>query len=166
MIIMLGLASLASVIGLAAIVGAFLAGMVIGESAEREALETEVAPVAAFFTPFFFGFIGAQIDLAGLIEPTTLLLVLGLTALAAITKFGGAFLGAIREGTSRAMLVGWGMIPRGEVGIVVAGVGLGVGAIDVRIYSIVVAMAVLTTLIVPPFLPRLIRHAEPSIRTP
>ena len=68
MIVMLGLAALASYIGLAAIIGAFLAGMVVGESSERHALESEVAPVAAFFTPFFFGFIGAQIDLAGLAD--------------------------------------------------------------------------------------------------
>ncbi len=71
MIVMLGLAALAAVIGLAAIIGAFLAGMVVGESAERDALEAETAPVAAFFTPFFFGFVGAQVDLAVFGQPQT-----------------------------------------------------------------------------------------------
>jgi Kef-type K+ transport system membrane component KefB len=158
MIAMLGLAALASVIGLAAIIGSFLAGMVAGESSEREALEAEVAPLAAFFTPFFFGFIGAQVDLAGLATPPALLSLAGITALAVVSKFAGAFLGAIRRGPTAAVLIGWGMVPRGEVGIVVAGLGLSAGAIDAPIYSLVVGMAVITTMIVPPLLPVLVRR--------
>ena len=69
MILMLGLAALAAQIGLAAIIGAFLAGMVVGESSERHALETETAPVAAFFTPFFFGFVGRAGGSGGLRQP-------------------------------------------------------------------------------------------------
>ena len=160
MIIMLGLAALASLIGLAAIIGAFLAGMVVGESSERHALEAEVAPVAAFFTPFFFGFIGAQVDLAGLANVDAMLLLAGITALAVASKFVGAFIGALGHGRWRATLVGWGMVPRGEVGIVVAGLGLSAGAIDSEIYSVVVGMAIITTLIVPPLLPWLVRKAE------
>ena len=166
MILMLGLASLASVIGLAAIIGAFLAGMVVGESSERHALEAEVAPVAAFFTPFFFGFIGAQVDLAGLANMEAILILLGITALAVASKFIGAFIGAFRSGLWRGILVGWGMVPRGEVGIVVAGLGLSAGAIDSEIYSVVVGMAILTTLIVPPLLPALLRRAEGLERPP
>jgi Kef-type K+ transport system membrane component KefB len=160
MIVMLGLAALAAFIGLAAIIGAFLAGMVVGESNERRALEAEVAPVAAFFTPFFFGFIGAQIDLAGLANVEAVLLLLGITGLAIATKFAGAFLGGIREGIARATLIGWGMVPRGEVGIVVAGLGLQQGAIAAEMYTVVVGMAILTTLVVPPLLPALVRRAE------
>ena len=160
MIVMLGLAALASLIGLAAIIGAFLAGMVVGESSERHALEAEVAPVAAFFTPFFFGFIGAQVDLAGLATLNSILLLAGITVLAVVSKFAGAFVGALRQGRARAVLIGWGMVPRGEVGIVVAGLGLSAGAIDGEIYSVVVGMAIITTLIVPPLLPRLVRAAE------
>lgn len=160
MIVMLGLAALASYIGLAAIIGAFLAGMVVGESSERHALEAEVAPVAAFFTPFFFGFIGAQVDLGALATLDALMLLAGITVLAVLTKFVGAFVGALREGRARATLVGWGMVPRGEVGIVVAGLGLSAGAIESEIYSVVVGMAILTTLIVPPLLPALVRRAR------
>ena len=162
MILMLGLAALAAVIGLAAIIGAFLAGMVVGESSERHALEVEVAPVAAFFTPFFFGFIGAQVDLTALADPLTIALLAALTALAVATKFIGAFLGSIRLGRQRAALIGWGMIPRGEVGIVIAGLGLGAGAISGQLYSVVVGMAVLTTLLVPPLMGPLVRVAEPE----
>jgi len=160
MIVMLGLAALASVVGLAAIIGAFLAGMVVGESSERHALESEVAPVAAFFTPFFFGFIGAQVDLAGLASAEAIVLLAGITVLAVASKFIGAYLGAIRQGYRQAALVGWGMVPRGEVGIVVAGLGLSSGAIDSEIYSVVVGMAIITTLVVPPLLPILVRGAE------
>jgi Kef-type K+ transport system membrane component KefB len=165
MIIMLGLAALAATIGLAAIIGAFLAGMVVGESSERRALEAEVAPVAAFFTPFFFGFIGAQVDLNGLASPEALILLAGITLLAIASKFIGAFLGSVREGVRQATLIGWGMVPRGEVGIVVAGLGLATGAIEAEIYSVVVGMAIITTLVVPPFLPRLVRGAEASPST-
>ncbi|MGI8828556.1 MAG: cation:proton antiporter, partial [Candidatus Limnocylindria bacterium] len=149
-----------SVVGLAAIIGAFLAGMVVGESSERHALEAEVAPVAAFFTPFFFGFIGAQVDIAGLANVDLLVLLAAITALALASKFIGAFIGALGQGRARATLIGWGMVPRGEVGIVVAGLGLSTGAIDAEIYSVVVGMAILTTLIVPPLLPLLVRRAE------
>jgi Kef-type K+ transport system membrane component KefB len=162
MIVMLGLAALASIIGLAAIIGSFLAGMVVGESSERHALEEEVNPVAAFFTPFFFGYIGAQIDLAGLASVEALGFLLAITVVAALTKFVGAYLGSIRLGRPRATLIGWGMVPRGEVGIVVAGLGLQAGAISGSLYSVVVGMAVLTTLVVPPLLPRLLRVAEPE----
>ena len=159
MIVMLGLAALAAQIGLAAIIGAFLAGMVVGESSERHALETEVGPVAAFFTPFFFGFIGAQVDVAGLASPAVLALVAGITVVAVVTKFAGAFVGALSTGRDQALLIGWGMVPRGEVGIVVAGLGLQAGAIDGELYTVVVGMAILTTLIVPPLLPLLVRRA-------
>jgi Kef-type K+ transport system membrane component KefB len=162
MILMLGLAALAALIGLAAIIGAFLAGMVVGESSEKHALEEEVAPVAAFFTPFFFGFIGAQVDLSAFSSVNIILLLLGLTAIAVATKFVGAFLGALRVGRARATLIGVGMIPRGEVGVVVAGLGLTAGAISGELYSVVVGMAILTTLLVPPLLPALARRAEPK----
>ena len=162
MIVMLGLAAVSASIGLAAIIGAFLAGMVVGESSEKPSLEQEVTPVAAFFTPFFFGFIGAQVDLAGLASIQALLLLLGVTLLAVLAKFVGAFLGSIDRGGRRATTIAWAMVPRGEVGIVVAGLGLTTGAIDGELYSVVVGMAVLTTLIVPPLLPRLLDAAEPE----
>jgi Kef-type K+ transport system membrane component KefB len=160
MIVMLGLAALAAFIGLAAVIGAFLAGMVVGESSERHALEEEVAPLAAFFTPFFFGFVGAQVDLAVFASLEALGLLAAITLLAVATKFVGSFAGAVRLGVRKAALIGWGMVPRGEVGVVVAGLGLSVGAIAEELYSVVVAMAVVTTLIVPPVLGRLVRLAE------
>ena len=93
----------------------------------------------------FRRFIGAQVDLAGLASAGALLILLGVTAVAVVTKFVGALIGALREGIRRAVLIGWGMVPRGEVGIVVAGLGLSAGAIDSRTYSAVVGMAIITT---------------------
>jgi Kef-type K+ transport system membrane component KefB len=163
MIIMLGLAAVSAIIGLAAIIGAFLAGMVVGEASEKHALEEEVAPIAALFTPFFFGTIGAQVDLAGLASREALGLLVAITVIAVVAKFAGAYLGSLNMGRARARLIGWGMVPRGEVGIVVAGLGLQLGAIEGQLYSVVIGMAVITTLIVPPLLPRLLSSAEPGV---
>ncbi len=134
--------------------------MVVGESSEKHALEEEVAPVAAFFTPFFFGSIGAQIDLDGPRRWAVLGTLVFVVAVAIATKFTGALLGAIRLGRERAVLIAAGMVPRGEVGIVVAGLGLQLGAIQSSTYSVVVGMAIITTLLIPPFLPGLVRRAE------
>jgi len=163
MILMLGLAALAAQIGLAAIIGAFLAGMVVGESSERHALETETAPVAAFFTPFFFGFVGAQIDPAAFGSLPTLALLVGVTVLAIAAKFAGSFLGAIRAGRKRAVLIAWGMVPRGEVEIIVAGLALTAGAIKPDLYAVIVGMVVITAILVPPLMGPLVRRAEPAI---
>jgi len=163
MIVMLGLAALAAQIGLAAIIGAFLAGMVVGESSERHALETETAPVAAFFTPFFFGFVGAQVDPAAFGSLPTLALLAGVTLLAIVAKFAGSFLGAIRIGRKRALLIGWGMVPRGEVEIIVAGLALTAGAIKPDLYAVIVGMVAITAIVVPPLMEPLVRRAEPAI---
>jgi Kef-type K+ transport system membrane component KefB len=165
MIVMLGLAALSAAIGLAAIIGAFLAGLVVGESAERDALEQETAPIAALFTPFFFGFVGAQIDLGVFATPTTVALLVGITALAIVTKFAGSFLGALRVGRDRALLIGWAMVPRGEVEIIVAGLALAAGAFGPDLYLVVVGMVVITSMVVPPLLAPLVRRAEPGIGT-
>ncbi len=163
MILMLGLAALAAQIGLAAIIGAFLAGMVVGESSEQHALETETAPVAAFFTPFFFGFVGAQVDPAAFGSLATIGLLVGVTVLAIAAKFAGSFLGAIRLGRDRAALIAWGMVPRGEVEIIVAGLALTAGAFDANVYAVIVGMVVATALIVPPLMGPLVRRAEPEL---
>jgi Na+:H+ antiporter len=148
----LGLAAAAGQIGLAAIVGAFLAGMVVAETREERSIEDEVAPLYAFFPPFFFAFIGLQVDLGALAGGGTLALLAGTTALAAATKFAGAWLGARSLGRDEAVIVGAGMIPRGEVGIVVAGIGSAAGILDDELFAVIVGMSILTTLAVPPVL--------------
>ena len=166
MILMLGLASLAAQIGLAAIIGAFLAGMVVGESSERHALESETAPVAAFFTPFFFGFVGAQIEPSAFSSLPNLGLLVVITLLAVAAKSAGSFLGALRTGRARAILIAWGMVPRGEVEIIVAGLALTAGAIEPNLYAVIVGMVVITAIIVPPVMGPLVRRAEPEVTPP
>jgi Kef-type K+ transport system membrane component KefB len=82
-----------------------------------------------------------------------------ITLVAIATKLVGAFAGALRLGGRAAAVVGWGMVPRGAVGIVVAALGLQLGPIDGGLYAAVVTMCVATTLLVPPLLPALARRA-------
>ena len=160
-IICLGLAAFAAQIGLAAIIGAFLAGMIVAETRDQSPIEQEVAPLYAFFPPFFFAFIGLEVSLAAFGDLDTLLLLAAVTALAIVTKFAGAYLGARRMGRRDAAFVGVGMVPRGEVGIIVAGIGNATGTIDSELFAVIVAMSVITTLIVPPVLRRL--AAAPAV---
>ena len=151
-ILCLGLAALAAEIGLAAIIGAFLAGMMVAETKEQHPIEDEVAPLYAFFPPFFFAFIGIQLELDVFADWGTVGLLIGVTALAIATKFAGSWLGARSLGTAGAAFVGVGMVPRGEVGIIVAGIGAATGVVGDELFAVVVGMAVATTLVVPPLL--------------
>jgi len=154
-ILCLGLAAFAAQIGLAAIIGAFLAGMVVAETREQHPIEDEVAPLYAFFPPFFFVFIGTEVDLAALANGGALALLLAVTAVAVLTKFAGAYLGARGLGPGDAAFVAVGMVPRGEVGIIVASIGAMTGVVDERLFAVIVGMSILTTLLVPPLLRRL-----------
>jgi Kef-type K+ transport system membrane component KefB len=129
--------------------------MIVAETREQSPIEQEVAPLYAFFPPFFFAFIGLEVSLAAFGDLDTLALLAGVTLLAVATKFAGAYLGAMRMGRRDATFVGVGMVPRGEVGIIVAGIGNTTGTIDAELFAVIVAMSVLTTLLVPPVLRRL-----------
>jgi len=161
----LGLAAFAAEIGLAAIIGAFLAGMMVAETKEQHPIEDEVEPLYAFFPPFFFAFIGMQIELRAFLDGGTLALLGGITLLAIATKFVGAWVGARSLGGAEARFVGVGMVPRGEVGIIVAGIGRVTGAIDDELFAVIVGMSIATTLLVPPLL-RLLAPTGPPVPAP
>lgn len=148
----LGLAAFAAHIGLAAIIGAFLAGLMVAETKEQHPIEAEVEPLYAFFPPFFFVYIGMQLDLGAFADAGTLALLGLVVAVAIATKAAGAYLGALRLGRRAAALVGAGMVPRGEVGIIVAGIGAAEGVIDAELFAVIVGMSLVTTLVVPPVL--------------
>ncbi|MEX2252661.1 MAG: cation:proton antiporter [Thermoleophilaceae bacterium] len=150
----LGLAALAAEIGLAAIVGAFIAGMIVAEAKEHTAIEREIAPLYAFFPPFFFAFVGLQVDLGELADVDTLLTLAAVVALAVATKAAGAWLGARSLDRGDRAMVAVGMVPRGEVGIIVAGIGSAAGVIGDELFAVIVGMSVLTTLLAPPLLRR------------
>ncbi len=153
----LGLAAFAANIGLAALIGAFLAGMIVAETKDHTSIEEEVRPLYAFFPPFFFAFIGIELDLGALLNSHALWLLAAITVLAAATKLVPAYLAARPLGRAEAAIVGVGMVPRGEVGIVVASIGAAEGVVDAELFAVVVGMAVLTTLIAPFGLRRLSR---------
>ena len=156
----LGLAAFAAELGLAAIVGAFLAGLIVAETREQFAVEKEVAPLYAFFPPFFFGGIGIEVELGALADAGAIGLLALVTAIAVVTKLVGAYIGALPLGRREALFVGVAMIPRGEVGIIVASIGSSAGVIDEEIFAIIVCMSLVTTLLAPPLLRALMRSGE------
>ena len=158
-ILCLGLAAFAAQIGLAAIIGAFLAGMVVAETKDRHDFEEEVAPLYAFFPPFFFVFIGLEVDLGAFADADTLGLLVAITVLAFVTKFGAAWVAARSMGAREAVVVGLGMVPRGEVGIIVAGIGATAGVIEPDLFAVIVGMSIATTLMIPPLLRRALSRA-------
>jgi Kef-type K+ transport system membrane component KefB len=158
----LGLAASASFLGLAAIIGAFLAGMVLAESRQRHALEKQIQPLMAFLVPFFFVVTGAQVNLAELASLPVLGMLLLVTVLAIVSKLIGCGLGALSLGKKSALIVGIGMVPRGEVGIIVASLGKGAGVFSDTIYAVIVAMSLLTSVIAPPLLKALLAGSPPE----
>ncbi len=164
-ILCLGLAAIAAEIGLAAIIGAFLAGMMVAETKEQHPIEEEVAPLYAFFAPFFFASIGLQLDLDSYTRVTVIGVITIVTVVAVVTKVVGAYIGARGLGRSEALFVAVGMVPRGEVGIIVAGIGIDAGALEQEAFAIIVGMAVLTTVVVPPVL-RALATRLPDLRAP
>lgn len=151
-IVMLGLSALAGFIGLAAIIGAFLAGMMLAEAEERFNLEQQALPVYEFLVPFFFVIIGTKVDPAAFQDAEILAIALGVTALAAAGKLLGGGLASLGLPGRSAAIIGTGMIPRGEVGLVAASIGSGIGAISDHMFSVVVFMSVATTILAPPVL--------------
>ena len=154
----LGLAFLSTKFGLAAIIGAFLAGMLASETKQRESLEHQTQPLLALLTPFFFVLTGAKIELALLANADALLMLAVVTLIAIISKLGGGFLGALALGKRSALIVGVGMIPRGEVGVVIASLGLASGVFSPKMYAVIVAMSLLTAMITPPVLAVLLKR--------
>jgi Kef-type K+ transport system membrane component KefB len=153
---------LSSLIGLAPIVGAFAAGLILESTHYRDfvekgehGLEELVHPIAEFLVPVFFVLMGARTELASFAEPGVLGLAAALTV-AAIAGKQACALGAVGPGFNR-LAIGVGMIPRGEVGLIFANIGLtltvaGAAVVDASTFSAVVAMVVVTTMITPPAL--------------
>jgi Kef-type K+ transport system membrane component KefB len=165
-ILCLGLAAFAAQIGLAAIIGAFLAGMIVAETKDRHDFEEEVAPLYAFFPPFFFVFIGLEVQLDAFADAGTVALLLMITVLAFLTKFGAAWLAARSMGPANALVVGLGMVPRGEVGIIVAGIGATAGVLEPDLFAVIVGMSIATTLMIPPLLRRALARVPEPPATP
>jgi Kef-type K+ transport system membrane component KefB len=158
------LAWLAVRVGLAAIVGAFAAGLIVEEAhyhgliahdGKRRTLPELLDPLASFLVPVFFVLMGTRVDLGAFGAPGVPAFAAALT-LAAIAGKQACSLGVLERGADR-LAVGLGMIPRGEVGLIFASIGStlvlgGARVIDDQVYSAVVLMVALTTLVTPPLL--------------
>lgn len=153
LILCLGLSVASIYVGVAAIIGAFLAGMAMAEATEdNPGMHKLTSGVTEFLVPFFLVNIGMQLNLAVFKDTSFLLLAFVITFFAVITKFIGCSIGAWGLTRREMAQVGVGMIPRGEVGIVVAQIGLGLAVITERFFAAVLFMAVATTLIAPPLI--------------
>ena len=148
-IIMFAGALLAQFVGLAAIIGAFVVGLFIAETPVREEVEHGFRSLLGIFAPFFFAVTGAAIDLSALLDPQLLVIVLALAVMGVLTKLLGGIVGAWRLGKWNSIVVGMGMSPRGEVGIVVAALGLSLALIGQELYTVLLAAVILTTLVAP-----------------
>jgi Kef-type K+ transport system membrane component KefB len=140
-------------------VGAFLAGVVLaGQLDERTVNFTKGA--TELMVPFFLVGIGLHLNLSTLRDPHTLWLGILVLFAAVVTKMVGCGVAALRFGTRDAVRIGAGMVPRGEVGMVVAQLGLTLGVVSDSLYAITVLMAVGTTVLAPPLLVWAFRGAE------
>jgi len=149
--LLFALAVLATSIGIAAIVGAFLAGMAMAENTGER--ERDLAQgVSEFLVPFFLAGIGLHVDLSAFSQTSTAILAIVLLLAAVVSKFIGCGLGALGLGKTEAFRIGIGMIPRGEVGMIVAQIGLGFGILTRNSYGVVVFMSVATTILAPPLI--------------
>jgi Kef-type K+ transport system membrane component KefB len=119
--------------------------------------ENLIEPIGYFFVPVFFVLTGMQVDLQTLADPAILLVGLGVTAAAVVGKLVAGLAAGRAAG---GWLVGWGMVPRGEVGLIFAMTGRQLGVMSEAMFSVIVIMVILTTLITPPVLSHLLRHGK------
>jgi Kef-type K+ transport system membrane component KefB/nucleotide-binding universal stress UspA family protein len=156
LIVMGVMALITHLIGIHTVLGAFVAGILVGESPilTRHISEQLRGLVVALFMPVFFSLAGLRTDLSVLKSPQLFLLALGLIAIASIGKFTGAFLGgALGRLTGRESLaLACGMNARGSTEVIVASIGLSLGVISQDLFTMIVTMAVVTTLAMPPML--------------
>jgi len=151
MVLLFALSVLSVYAGVAAIIGAFLAGMALAESVGRRVHDLAHG-VTELLVPFFLAGIGLHFDWRAFTNRSTLVLALVILAAALVSKFAGCGVAALGLGRRDAARIGIGMMPRGEVGRVVAQIGLSLGVLTQSIYGVVVFMAVATTLAAPPLL--------------
>ncbi len=151
-------AAIAMASGTAMIVGAFIAGMILHPTPQRGEIERTTVQVGHFFVPIFFAVIGASVDLSAF----TSVPVLGLGAALILVAIAGKMIAgfAAWDFKGNKLLVGVAMIPRGEVGLIFAQMGLSTGIITPQLFGAIMLMVVATTFVTPPLLTAVIRRDE------
>jgi Kef-type K+ transport system membrane component KefB len=160
-----GLAGLADMAGSAHILGAFAAGLILSGTHQFDTIERELKPVASIFAPVFFVVVGASVDLR-LLDPSRegagelLLLTLLLSGLAIVGKVVAGW--AAPWERYRRLVVGVGMVPRGEVGLIFANIGLRSGVINDAVFSALLLVVMISTFVAPPALKALFSREAPD----
>jgi Kef-type K+ transport system membrane component KefB/nucleotide-binding universal stress UspA family protein len=156
LIVMCVLALITQAIGVNTVLGAFVAGVLVGGSPIlSQHIEDQLRGlITAFLMPIFFGLSGLSADLTVLKDPQLALFTLAIVAVASVGKFGGAFLGGRISGLSgrEALALGCGMNARGSTEVIVASIGLSMGVLTHNLYTMILTMAVITTMAMPPML--------------
>jgi len=157
-----GASAIAAAVGLSPIVGAFSVGMAVASTKIIKRVEDYVDKLEIIFAPLFFAIIGAQVNLTG-INLDVLFLSAIIIVVAIFSKLAGCGLPALvfLRNRSKAMKVGIGMISRGEVGLIVAGIGVTSGVLSSNIYTTVIIMVAITTLITPVWLKKAYSKESP-----
>ena len=159
-----GASAIAAAVGLSPIVGAFSVGMAVASTKIIKRVEEYVDKLEIIFAPLFFAIIGAQVNLTG-VNLDVLYLSGIIIIVAIVSKLAGCGLPALLflRNKSKAMKVGIGMISRGEVGLIVAGIGVTTGVLSSNIYTTVIIMIAITTLVTPVWLKRAYSKEPPDI---
>lgn len=156
----LGLSAAAEKIGLAAIIGAFFTGLAFADYGDEWKIRPRVEGLADFLAPFFFFTIGTQLNLKSFSSTPLLVTASVICLLAIVSKLIGCGLPVLADGWKTALQVGVGMVPRAEVGLIVAAMGLQLKLMSDASYAVVVMMAMVTTVVTPPLLKLQFRSGE------
>ncbi len=162
-------AALAALAESAMIIGAFAAGIVLSSTKQFDLIAERVEPVADVFTPIFFVSVGASVDVslflpwAESFNPSVLAVGGALLGLAVIGKMASGFSVGYGRNKLNHLAIGVGMVPRGEVGLIFADIGLRRGILSSEVFSAVLIMVMLTTFIAPPLLKAIFRRAAPPL---
>ncbi len=155
-VIMLAMSLTTELIGVHTALGAFIAGILVGRSPIlTEQIENQVRGfVFAFFSPVFFAVAGLGMDLRTLADTKLALFTLAIIVVASVGKFSGALVGGRLGGltTRESLALGVGLNARGSTEVIIASIGLAMGALSNQLYTMIVAMAVVTTMVMPPML--------------
>jgi Kef-type K+ transport system membrane component KefB/nucleotide-binding universal stress UspA family protein len=156
LLVMLSMALTTELIGVHTALGAFVAGLLIGQSPIlTEHIEGELRGfILAFFSPVFFAVAGLGMDLSTLANPTLIWFTIAIILVASVGKFLGALVGGRIGGltTREALALATGLNARGSTEVIIASIGLSMGALNQQLYTMIVAMAVITTMAMPPML--------------
>ncbi|MGD1906242.1 MAG: cation:proton antiporter [Leptolyngbyaceae cyanobacterium] len=158
------LAYIAAAINLEAILGAFAAGLILAETSKRKELEEQISPISDMLVPVFFVTVGARTDLSVLnpLEPANREGLIIASFLVLVAIFGKVITGFVIFGQPQLnrLAIGVGMIPRGEVGLVFAGVGSASGVLSESLEAAIIVMVILTTFVAPPLLRVVFKESE------